>query len=332
MPIDPSDERYNDTQIIDPLYDSTNINYDTDERDNDFDKIEKFTKIINMIVPATIIMFVIIFIFSTLILFSFVSINIESNSVTISPNYDYYDTDTEYLREPCIYNDQNNYTTRPVCNKNYNLIDIADICDQNIQKSSYICMFNQIGPNNIYFPNCTSVTNINKLYSVGLIVNDSVVIGENYYENNLIITSIISLIPILTILCFFCYARYVYNIKINSDNLHYHLYGNYFLYILLVLIVIIFSYVPILIIISPSIQFISELVSIDCSGVNIFNSSNFVQKMFVSQILGKDNDNVIFNKYIIYYEYIKDIVILIDITIILIIIYLTIKLIRITLK
>lgn len=309
-----------------------NVNYynqDFDEENEEFDdeetyhKKRKITKITIQLIIMNKLIFIFLFLFSLFFLYAMSSSTINLDRVIISPSYDYnydydYDNDNDFnsdfdsnsnynyyfsfkIIKPCIYKNKNNTFS---CNKNYQLINEKNICDQN---SGTICLLNNLTNinNNIYSPNCLSVQSLNNLYNNGHLVNNTVIINYEYYDNNVLIITIYSFVPIFVIVALIYYIRCIYfSPKLeNYIELCYHMYHNFVLYAVLVLITIVIMDFGIYALIgNSSIKFISEIITINCSNLNIYDSLNFVQKVLVGW-------NLNISEYAKYFEYLYEITI-----------------------
>jgi hypothetical protein len=316
--------------------------YEYEDVNEDYDKT-KVVKFGNSMMFCNKLLFSLLLIFGIFYLYSCGVIHVQtSKTIIISPSlhsygsddsrnsYEYYESSFEdslykdLIIKPCIYN---NMTIEPQrCHKEYELINVFDICTMNIQSTSYICMSDNIMKNNhnAYMPNCMSVESLNEIYQdiQNKVIRDSVIINPDYYNNNIILSILFSFFPIIIILFATCYIRFSHKNPLYEDteNLCHYSYIHFMIFnFLIILNIILLPAGAIILITSNSIKFLAQIISINCSNVDIFNKLTFIQKVLVAYELATPNyeNSSLYITWLSYFTYL-----IISIIIILVVMYL----------
>jgi len=296
--------------------------------DNELYDLENTTKqvknIISQIIISNKLLLFILFFFTILYLVAYTVSDIKTNkTIIISPAFntsygtgyysfgnEYYQYDTPHIIRPCIYTPSIN--THYCCN-NYELINTFDICTIQFQESSSICLLNDIikANPNAYVPNCKSIISLNNLYNnesnVNTIIENTVILDDSYYKINIFVVVVFALTPVIILITFVLYSVFFTSISTNDDirTLCFYMYKHFALYITFGFIMIIILIGGITLIFNnPSIKFLTEIITINCSHYDIFTSLNFIQKVLVANLLntpGYENTSV----YAKYFEYVS---------------------------
>lgn len=147
---------------------------------------------------------------------------------------------------------------------------------------------------NAYMPNCMSIESLNVIYqdTQNKVMRDSVIVNPNYYNNNIILSTFFSFFPITVILLAICYIRFSHKNPLYEDteNLCHYSYIHFMIFnFLIILNIILLPSSAIVLITSSSIKFLAQIISINCSNVDIFNKLTFIQKVLVAYELATPN-------------------------------------------
>lgn len=290
-------------------------NFTNNNNNNEYDnnalaygnvKYNKLMKLLCQVIIANKILFVILIVSSLVFIYLCNDTNTTNKTIIISPDPtdSYYDNIINYdystmIIKPCIYNN------RQTCQQNYELINTNDICNTTYQ-NDHICILDNLFKSNpnAFYPSCISVNSIDLLYKNGEIIRDSVIINPKYYQDSAIIAFISLLSLVNSVILFVIYLRYITrsDAKLNDCiSLLNHLYSQLTImsYLIAFMLFILFGG-ALAMITKSSIKFIAQVISINCSNVDIYNTLSFVQKILVAFMLNTNYEDMAMHMFYFY--------------------------------
>jgi len=235
-------------------------------------------------------------------------ITIDKTEIIISPFVDpsdYY-TDSALIIKPCIYGDIAIMKYNATCLPDYDYVPITDICQswdsfKSPDYMQYICLLKNINSliPSPYPPDCYSIANLHNLYENYEIYNNNIKIEIDKDEGTTTINTMWLIFAFITI---FSIVIQIYVPLFSGAKYKFGLCDRIKLCYLIFLPLSMIAVAILFFTIKNGTLLTTEIISINCSNINIYENLSFVQKIFVSNQFRWWTANLSYDNMIYYFN------------------------------